>query len=100
METFTYGLFRPANVLDLLILRNRVFRLRNFQIWVSAVLEGGRSPDIHEFSFQAAKRSDRDCVEVQGRLLADCQEWHFQVFKLSDNCITILQEGRFAEVHE
>ncbi len=29
---------------------------------VSAVLEDGCSVDIHEFSFQAAKRSDMDCV--------------------------------------
>ena len=31
----------------------------------SAVLEGGRSADIHEFIFQAAGLSDMDCVELQ-----------------------------------
>ena len=31
----------------------------------SAVLEGGRPANIHEFCFQAAKRSDMDCVQVQ-----------------------------------
>ena len=28
----------------------------------SAVLEGGRPANIHEFCFQAAKRSDLECV--------------------------------------
>ena len=66
----------------------------------SALLEVGRSVDIHESCFQAAKRSDMDCVEVQGVLFADCQEYHFHVSKRSDNCSTILQDGRFADVHE
>ena len=30
----------------------------------SAVLDGGRSAYIHEFCFQAARRSDLDCVEL------------------------------------
>ena len=34
----------------------------------SAVLDGGRSAYIHEFCFQAVKRSDLDCVELQGCL--------------------------------
>ena len=66
----------------------------------SAVLEGCRSADIHEFSFQAAKRTDMDCVELRGGLFADCQYWHFHVSKRSNNCSNILQEGRFADVHE
>ena len=45
----------------------------------SAVLEGGRSADNQKFCFQAAKRSDMDCVEVQRGVFADCKEWHFQV---------------------
>ena len=44
----------------------------------SALLEVGPSADIHEIYFQAATLSDMDCVEVQGCLFADCQEWHFQ----------------------
>ena len=44
----------------------------------SGVLEGGQSVDIHEFCFQAAKRSDMDCVDLQVGLFADCQEWHFK----------------------
>ncbi len=28
------------------------------------VLEGGRSANIHEFCFQAAKRTNMDCIEV------------------------------------
>ena len=44
----------------------------------SAVLVGGRSADIQEFCFQAVKRSDMDCAELQGGLFADCQEWHIQ----------------------
>ena len=31
----------------------------------SVVHETGRSTDIQDFCFQAAKRSDLDCVEVQ-----------------------------------
>ena len=65
----------------------------------SAVLEVRRSANIHEFCFQAAKRSDMECVELQGCLFADCQEWHFQVSKRCDICSNIPQEGRFAYVH-
>ncbi len=61
----------PCYVVDLLILKNRFFKLRNVQIWVSAVLEGGRSADIHEFCFHAAKRSDMYCFEMQWDLFAD-----------------------------
>ncbi len=42
-----------------------------------AVLEVGRSADIHEFCFQGAKLSDMDRVDVQGVPFADCHEWHF-----------------------
>ncbi len=66
----------------------------------SAVLEGVRSADIHELCFQTAKRSDMNCVELLWGLFDDCQEWHFQVSKLSDNCSTILQEGQIADVNE
>ena len=44
-----------------------------------AVLEGGRSADIHEICFQAAKRSDMDCAELQRCLFVDCQEWHLRL---------------------
>ena len=40
------------------------------------------------------------CVELQGGLFADCQEWHFQAAKSSENSSTILQEGRFANAQE
>ena len=43
----------------------------------SAVLDCGRSAYIHEFCFQAARRSDMDCVELQVCLFANRQEWHF-----------------------
>ena len=43
----------------------------------SAILEGGRSANTHEFCFQAAKLSDRDFFEVQASLFAERQEWHF-----------------------
>ena len=65
----------------------------------NAVLECGRPANIHEFCFQSAKRSDMECVELQGCLFADCHEWHFQVSKRRDICSNILQEGRFAYVH-
>ncbi len=41
-----------------------------------------------------------DCFEQHGALFDVCQEWHFEVSKRSDNSISILQEGRFADVHE
>ena len=44
----------------------------------SAVLEGGRSADIHEFCFQDAYRSDMICVELQWSLFAEYQEWHIR----------------------
>ena len=47
----------------------------------NGVLEGGRSADIHELSFQAAKRSHMDCAELQGGLFAYTQEWDFQAPK-------------------
>ncbi len=61
----------------------------------SAVLEVGRSANIHKFCFQYAKHSDMDYVDLQCFLFADCKERHFQVSKLSDNCRNILPEGRF-----
>ena len=66
----------------------------------SAVLHGVRSADINEICFQAAKLSDMKCVEVLGGLFVDCQEWHFQAAKRSDNGRTIPQEGRFAHAQE
>ena len=54
------------------------FRLRMSSMG-SAALEGGRSDDIHIFCFQAEKRANMDCVEVQGGQFDDSQEWHFQV---------------------
>ena len=48
---------------------------------LSAVLEGGRSADIHEFCFQTGKRSDMDCIELQGGQIADSQEWDLMLRK-------------------
>ena len=52
-------------MVDLLILKNRVFRLRNVQIWV---VRPWKVTVLLIFTncFQAAKRSDMDCVELQG----------------------------------
>ena len=68
----------PCYVVDLLILRNRVLVFETFK-YGSAVLEVGRFADIHEFCFQAAKRSDMECVVLQGCLFADRQECHFRL---------------------
>ena len=65
----------------------------------SALLEIGRSVNINEFCFKAAKRSDKDCVKLQGGLFTDIQVWHLQAAKRSDKNCTILQEGRFAHTH-
>ena len=63
----------------------------------NAILDGGHSADIHEFCFQAAKRSD---VELQGCQFADRQEWHFQAARRSYKSSTILQEGTYAHAQE
>ena len=62
----------------------------------SAVLLGGRSADIQEFGFQAAKLSEMDCAELQWGLFTDWQEWYLQVEKRSHKNSTILQDGRWA----
>ena len=64
----------PCNVVELLILKNRFFRLRNVQIWVSSVLEVGRSADFHEFCFHAAKRSDKGIAVMKELRFVDTQE--------------------------
>ena len=40
------------------------------------------------------------CAELQGGLLANCQEWHIVAAKRSDRSSTILQESRFANAYE
>ena len=66
----------------------------------SAALLGGRFAVVQEFSFQNAKRSDMGCGGLQGRLLADCQEWCIVAANGSDKNSTQLQEGRFANSQE
>ncbi len=61
----------------------------------SAVLECGRSADIHEFFFQATKHSDMEFLQLQVCLLGESQEWYFQVSKRSDNCSNIPRESGF-----
>ena len=73
-------LVSPFNVVDLLILRNRFSGFESSNIG-SAVLEDGLSAYIHEFCFQAAKRLNMDCVELERGLFVDCQSWYFQVSK-------------------
>ncbi len=77
-------------VVVLLIFTNSIFKQQNLELWTvskykgfylliqsykrsytgSAVLEGGRSADIHEMFFQAAKSSDMEFVDLQGCLFA------------------------------
>ena len=47
----------------------------------SAVLKGGPSADFTNL-VSSCKTSNMDCVEVQGGLFVDCEEWHFQVGKV------------------
>ena len=70
--------FLSSKNFDLLILRNRISGYEKFKYIGSAVLVGGRSADIQEFCFLAAKCSVMDCVELQGGLFAECQESHIQ----------------------
>ena len=66
----------------------------------SAVLEGVSTANIKEFCFQATKRSDMNCVELQMCLFVGSQAFHFQASNLTDICSTIPQEICFAEIHE
>ena len=59
----------------------------------SAGLVVGRSADIQKFCFQAAKRSDMECDDLQGGLFADYQERNFTTANRSDKSSIILQEG-------
>ena len=72
LETFTYGMFRPASGRfdDSQESRFQATKRSNMG---SAVLESGCSADIHEYCFQAARRSDMDCFEVQVSPFADSQ---------------------------
>ena len=45
----------------------------------STILEGCRSTDIHEFCFQAAKRSDMDCPELQRGYLRIVRNFIFRL---------------------
>ena len=71
----------PCYMVDLLIHRNRVFRLRNVQVWLVLSWKVVVLNDFHEICFQAAKRSDMDCMELQGGLFADCQELYLRLRK-------------------
>ena len=66
----------------------------------SALMVGCRSPDIQEICFQAAKRSNMDCVKVQWRLFPKFQEWHFHAAKRLYKINTIRKEDRFAHSPE
>ena len=86
-------------MVDLLILKNRVGRLRNVQIWVSAVLDGGRSADIQEFDIMLQN--------VQICNVSKCNGVYLMIVihgilaaKSSDKSSTLLQEGRFADAQE
>ena len=67
----------PCYVVDLMVLRNRVFRLRNVQIYVVlswkvvVVL-------IFTNSVSSCKTFNMICVELQMCLFADCQVCHFR----------------------
>ena len=113
-------------VFDFLMLRNRLFSLRNVQMWAvpswkisrfadsqesrfqalkfsnmgSAVLVGARSADIHELCFQTAKRSDMECADLQGGQLADAQEEVFQGTKRWNIGSAVQQWGWFADAQE
>ena len=84
---------------DLLIVRNRVFRFPDVQIWLALSWD---FVDLLIF---------RNCVfkleNVHISTVPNCkgldlltQEWHFQSGKRSDKSSTTLQEGRFADAQE
>ena len=68
---------------DLLMVRNRVFRLRKFR-YGQGNLKGPRFADAHEPHFQAWKRSLMCSAVLLGSRFADVQELLFLTAKRSD----------------
>ncbi len=88
-----------SNEVDLLMLRNRVFRQRNDQIW-QFVMKGLRFADTQESCFEAWKSSQMGCSALLCGLFADFQESRFQSTKRSNMCSAVLEYGRSAYFHE
>ena len=98
-------------VVVLLIFTNSIFKQQNIELWTvskykgfylliqsykrsytgSAVLEGGRSADIHELFFKLQK------VQIWNLSICKGVYSHFQVSKSSDNCSNIRQEFGFTD---
>ena len=87
-----------SNEIHLLILRNRVFRLRNVEIW-HAVQQRVRFGDAEESRIQAENRSDGKCCPARC-LIADAQESLIQVAKRSNVGIAVVKGLRFADTQE
>ena len=85
----------PCYVVDLMILRNRVLRLRNVQIWV--VLSWKLVVCWYSRILFSSCKTFRYGMRRSARsIFAESQEWHFQAAKCSYMSSTIIAEVRFA----
>ena len=88
-----------CKAVDLQLLRNRVFRLRN--VHICACHPGrGSFADAQESRFQAWKRSYMGSAALIGCRFADVQEPRFQVTKHPDMRFAVMKGLRFAETQE
>ncbi len=101
-----------------MILRNRVFRVRNFEYgqqrgrlatsqkscfqaakcsnMSSAILQEDRFADVQESRFQASKRWDMGSAKLHDCRFADAQKSRFQAVKRSNMGSAVQQWGRLA----
>ena len=86
----------PCQRVDLMMLRNLVFRVRNFEYGQQI----GRLATSQKSRFQAAKCSNMSSAILQVVRFADVQESRFQAAKCSNMRIAILQDVRFAGIQE
>ena len=84
----------------MLILRNRVFRLLNVEIWLVLSWYVVDLMILRNSVINPATRSDMECNGLLRGLFADCEEWHFQAENPSDKSSTFLLLGRFGEAQE
>ncbi len=88
-----------GNEVDLLMLRNHVFRNETNENDHSSH-EIFRFADTQESCFKAWKSSHMGCSALLCGRFADSEESHFQVSKRSNMGSAVLEGGRSADIHE
>ena len=100
MRNFEIWAFLSSNEVDLLMLRNRVFRLRNVQKRAVPSRKGGRFADAQESRLQGAARSQMVSAVLQGGWFSDAQESRIQAAKVSEMGSFAQQWGWFPDDQE